>query len=116
MKKLLLTFMLVPVVIISGCGDEDGSEKQYERIGGAGNTHFVYVEPELAGDKTGQRAIGKEVCEEYKDVDYCEVYMWDNKDNVQTSLPIMKTSVPMGLYTNKKGEVKLKVLGSNEEE
>lgn len=113
--RRILSVLAISVVLAS-CGDGDSTPEGFEIVATEGNTFFVHVDAEFLDDKTGQRAAGKAICEQSGKEKYCEIYMWADREKVQTKLPITKDGSAIGMYTMKDGEVKLKVLSNNSEE
>lgn len=102
--------VMVGVLLLVSCSEKDSIPEGFERLGGDKNAHFVYVHEKYLGDKIQQRAAGKAICGKYGHEDYCEVYMWKDKDKVQLQLPIHKGVTSIGMYSQKNGRVRLRVL------
>lgn len=111
MTKSAVAFILLALAV-GGCDDKPLAVPEgFERLGGEKAAHFVYVDPKHAGDRLLQRQAGKAICELHGNTDYCEVYMWDKKENVAAQLPVNPVGQNFGLYEIKDGRVKLKPLG-----
>ncbi len=99
------------LLTLGGCGEEPSAIPEgFERVSGQGAAHFVYVDPNFLGDRILQRAAGKAICEQSGHYDYCEVYMWKNRDDVAEKLPIVVQGDAIGIYSQKGGKVTLKSL------
>jgi hypothetical protein len=109
MKKLLALFL---VFIVSACSDEMPSLPDgYELISADGNSYFVYIDPDKIGNKSLQREVGRTICEDIvKTPEYCEVYFWNNKEEIPKKFPIINRKSIIGLYQMKGDKVKLKAL------
>lgn len=95
---------------LCGCSDEVEVPREFERIGGEGAMHFVYVHPEALGDKLAQRRAGQAICTKYQNLEYCEVYMWADKSEIPTHLPIRRVLAKMGVYSIKGEKAYLRTL------
>ncbi len=109
MKYSILIFLSLFIV---SCGDASDIviPKGFERLGGEGASHFVYVDKKYLDNRKVQRAAGKQICEKYKNTEYCEVYMWKNRSKVVKQLPVILDLERVGRYTLKDGKIRLKVL------
>jgi len=97
--------------LLSACEDNtDHLLKYYEHRGVQGNTHFVYIKRELVQDKMLQREIGKKICLDFGNTDYCEIYFWDNPRKVATRLPVANRKDVVSIYSWKNGKVRLNLL------
>ena len=83
----------------------------FEHISKDRNSHFIYVHPEFLGERVKQRETGRVICKEvFKEIDYCEIYFFKNKEEVPMKFPIMNRIHPIGYYEFKNGKEKFKAL------
>lgn len=94
----------------SGANFGEAPKDSYELVGSEGATHFIYVKPEHITNRTTMRAIGAAVCKEAKSPTYCEVYIWNTKDDIKVELPVTRGDTLVAFYENKNGKANLKML------
>lgn len=102
----------VAILILSACEEEKKADilEGFERLGGEGAIHFVYVHQDKIGDRKAQRDAGMKICNDYGHTDYCEVYMWKERNKVATKLPFHRYNAPMGVFEIKNGRADLKTM------
>ena len=80
---------MVSFLLVIACGvdeNEKGSSNlKYERIGGQGKIHFVYVDPSEHPHRSTYKKIAKKVC---SNENICIVMFWSNKDLTPRSIPM----------------------------
>jgi hypothetical protein len=85
-------------------------EGSFELIGSKGGTLFVYLLPEYLDSKSALRSIGAAACEQAKSNDYCSVYFWTKKEDIEVALPVKHGGSLAAYYENKDGRVNLKIM------
>ena len=109
MKNLLL--FTLTILIFSSCNKEAKLPEGFEEVSKDGRSHFLYVTGEAIGNRMDQREAGRAICKSlYKEQDYCEVYLFDNKDAIPKSFPIMNRVKSIGTYKLKDGKEEFRVL------
>ncbi len=97
--------------LLAACEDKGKLPEGYEIVNNDGASHFVYVSEEHLGDKTNQRDAARVICNDiFKQPNYCEVYFFDNKEDIPTKFPIMNRLKPIGTYEIKSGKEKFSLL------
>jgi len=109
MKKI---FIIMVLLVLGACEENEETviPEGFERLGGQGPAHFVYVHKEMVGNRIMQREAGSKICKKYEDNDYCEVYMWKDKNKVAKKLPFRGDEIPIGVFKIKNGKKDLKAL------
>lgn len=92
MKLRIFASMFLPV-FLSACGDADTPVKpsvKYERTGGQGKIHLVYIEPAPSINRASYREAVTEIC---KGERICIVMFWDDKTSMPSSVPMTDAQV-----------------------
>lgn len=107
----LLLMMLFTLVVTTSCEERNTLDEGYEWISNEGRAHFIWVGEEHLGDKVSQRNAGRIICTKmFQHGDYCEVYMWSDKEDVPKGFPLINRRTMIGKFEMKNGEVKLNPL------
>lgn len=110
-KGMKYSAIVTMLSLLAACGGEKTVPEGAELVGSEGPIHFVYVDPSVVGDLIRQREIGLGICEFKNTVDYCEVYMWAERDKVLTSTPMHRQEgVQRAKYSIKNGRADLYAL------
>jgi len=104
----ILFFLLLS--LFSCKSEEAVIPKGFEVIKSDGPYSFVLMDKKFLGDKIEQRRAGNIICTKNNAPKYCEVYFWMNRKDVQTSMPMTRTTANRGVYYIKDGKVKLTAL------
>ena len=109
MKRFLFSFLCL--LLFAGCEDKKKLPDGFEIINSDGRSHFVYVDSSRLGDKVIQRETARRICKNiFVELDYCEVYYFDNKEDIPKKFPIMNRLRPIGTYELKGDKEKFDVL------
>ena len=97
---------VLALLVLSACGDKNKLPPGFERIGGIGNVHFVYLdEHTYQGGKFDQMADARKICRVYEQESACEVYMWTEKRVIPPELPIRNRDKDVGWFRMREGKV-----------
>ena len=90
MKKVLL--LIIPLFsLLAACGEEVKKPTvKYERVGGQGKMHFVYMKKSSEVSRDSYLQVGDYIC---KGENVCIVMFWDNKSLVPSSIPMTDKQV-----------------------
>jgi sarcosine oxidase delta subunit len=104
--------IIAVILVFSACEKEKGKLPEgFEWVGRDGRTHFAYVHKEYIGDKIFQREAGRIVCGEmFQHQDYCEIFMWSNRNSIPKRLPVINRKEIIGIFEMKGETLKLKAL------
>lgn len=92
--KLKIFVSTIFALILSACGEDVDTQAkptvEYERTGGQGKIHFVYVEsiPEI--NKMSYREVASKIC---KDERICIVMFWNDRTSIPSSIPMTNLQV-----------------------
>lgn len=93
MKLRIFASMIIPVFLSACSGDTDtpaNPSVEYERMGGQGKMHFVYIEPAHSIGKISYRVVANEICRGER---ICIVMFWDDKYSMPSSIPMTDAQV-----------------------
>jgi hypothetical protein len=111
MKIRNIGIFFILAILVSCDGNKTSLPEGYELIATDGRTHFVHIDEDKLEDRIVQREVGKKICTElFNHEDYCEVYMWTDRAEIPTKLPIINRRSMIGVYEMKNGNVKHKPL------
>ena len=92
--KLKVILVVILGGLLFGCsGSEPPSQKptaEYERVGGQGKSHFVFIEDSPSIDRSTYRQIAKTIC---RGESICIVMFWKDRTKVPYSLPMTDAQV-----------------------
>jgi hypothetical protein len=83
-KTMVVT--LVAMLALVACGETmDKPKIKFQRTGGQGKMHFVYVQKEPQVSKEQYLQVGDFICKEER---VCIVMFWDDRTMIPSSLPM----------------------------
>ena len=90
--KIILSVMLTGLLF--GCGSSEPPSQEptakYERVGGKGQFHFVYIEDAPSTDRGPYLRIASNICRGQR---ICIVMFWNDRSKVPHSLPMTDAQV-----------------------
>ncbi len=93
MKLNIFVSLFLPLFLLACSNGSDAPAKsgvKYERTGGQGKMHFVYVESDPSTDKSTYRKIANEIC---RGVRICIVMYWSDKSSMPSAIPMTDAQV-----------------------
>jgi hypothetical protein len=93
MRLTVFGSVLITLFLSACSGDIDMPAKstvKYERIGGQGKVHFVYIEPSPSINKNSYREVADIICERER---ICIVMFWNERNSMPSSIPMTDAQV-----------------------